>query len=123
MMKWSFDAFTMVSSRFLAHPFVLVLAFASVVLWAGCGPVFDYSQQWQLVINTGTTIITFLMAFVILSSSACEEAAMQVKLDELIRVTGARNDLIAVELRTGAEIEAEAKRLRRGVGQRSLTHD
>jgi low affinity Fe/Cu permease len=63
-----------------------VLAIAVVVLWAVSGPVFDWSDTWQLVINTGTTIVTFLMVFVIQNTQSRDTQAMQLKLDELIRV-------------------------------------
>src|ERR1700756_2338535 len=75
-----------------------VLAIAVVVLWAACGPVFGWSDTWQLVINTGTTIVTFLMVFVIQNTQSRDTQAMQLKLDELIRVNKmARNSLINLE--------------------------
>jgi low affinity Fe/Cu permease len=75
-----------------------VLAIAVVVLWAVSGPVFGWSDTWQLVINTGTTIVTFLMVFVIQNTQSRDTQAMQLKLDELIRVNEmARNSLINLE--------------------------
>jgi low affinity Fe/Cu permease len=75
-----------------------VLAIAVVLLWAVSGPVFGWSDTWQLVINTGTTIVTFLMVFVIQNTQSRDTQAMQLKLDELIRVNKiARNSLIDLE--------------------------
>src|ERR1700756_5321572 len=75
-----------------------VLAIAVVVIWAVSGPIFDWSDTWQLVINTGTTIVTFLMVFVIQNTQSRDTQAMQLKLDELIRVNKmARNSLINLE--------------------------
>lgn len=75
-----------------------MLALTSVLIWATLGPVFDYSETWQLVINTGTTIITFLMVFVIQKAQNKESLSIQLKLDELIAATkGASNRLVASE--------------------------
>jgi low affinity Fe/Cu permease len=83
-----------------------VLAFAVVFLWAVSGPVFDWSDTWQLVINTGTTIITFLMVFVIQNTQSRDTQAMQLKLDELIRVNEmARNSLINLEEMSDIDVE------------------
>jgi low affinity Fe/Cu permease len=65
-------------------PFVVMTAFGVVIVWAICGPIFHYSEQWQLVINTGTTIITFMMVFIIQHSQNKDTAAIQIKLNELI---------------------------------------
>lgn len=83
-----------------------VLAIAIVVLWAASGPIFGWSDTWQLVINTGTTIVTFLMVFVIQNTQTRDTQAMQLKLDELIRVNEmARNSLINLEEMSDTEVE------------------
>jgi low affinity Fe/Cu permease len=82
-----------------------LLAAGVVVVWGISGPLFQFSDTWQLVINTGTTIVTFLMVFLIQNSQNRDSAAIQVKLDELIRVSAARNSLVGIEHLTGDEIE------------------
>src|ERR1700739_1835099 len=83
-----------------------VFAIAVVVLWAASGPVFGWSDTWQLVINTGTTIVTFLMVFVIQNTQSRDTQAMQLKLDELIRVNEvASNSLINLEEMSEADVE------------------
>ena len=83
-----------------------VLAIAVVVIWAVFGPVFGWSDTWQLVINTGTTIVTFLMVFVIQNTQSRDTQAMQLKLDELIRVNEmARNSLIDLEDMSEVDVE------------------
>ncbi|PSO19788.1 low affinity iron permease family protein [Bradyrhizobium sp. MOS002] len=82
-----------------------LLAAGVVVVWGISGPLFHFSDTWQLVINTGTTIVTFLMVFLIQNSQNRDSAAIQVKLDELIRVSAARNSLVGIEHLTDDEIE------------------
>jgi low affinity Fe/Cu permease len=80
------------------RPAAFVLAFAIIVIWAVSGPVFRWSDTWQLVINTGTTIVTFLMVFLIQNAQNRDASAIQCKLDELIRAVGhARNQFIGIE--------------------------
>jgi low affinity Fe/Cu permease len=83
-----------------------LLAIAVVVLWAASGPIFGWSDTWQLVINTATTIVTFLMVFVIQNTQTRDTQAMQLKLDELIRVNAAaRNSFINLEEMSEADVE------------------
>ena len=94
-------------SSIAGQPMAFVIALAIIIIWGLTGPLFGYSDTWQLVINTGTTIVTFLMVFLIQNSQNRDAAAMQAKLDELIRaVKTARNEFIGIEHRTDHEIEA-----------------
>ncbi|MGN6375299.1 MAG: low affinity iron permease family protein [Sphingomonas sp.] len=101
--------FTYVASRiafFTGQPLAFVAALALIALWVLTGPAFHYSDTWQLVVNTVTTIVTFLMVFLIQNSQNRDAAAMQAKLDELLREDeAARNDFIGNEHRTDTEIE------------------
>jgi low affinity Fe/Cu permease len=81
------------------------LAAAVVIIWAITGPLFGFSDTWQLVINTGTTIVTFLMVFLIQNSQNRDSASIQVKLDEIIRNSKVRNSFVGIEHLTDDEIE------------------
>lgn len=84
-------------SEWAGKPLAFILALASVLVWAGLGPVFDYSETWQLVINTGTTIVTFLMVFLLQNEQTRDTRAIQAKLDEIILTSHAENKFIGIE--------------------------
>jgi low affinity Fe/Cu permease len=90
----------------VGRPTAFALAFLIVILWAVTGPFFGWSDTWQLIINTGTTIVTFLMVFIIQNTQSRDTRALQLKLDELIRANeAARNSLIGVEEKSESAIE------------------
>lgn len=104
-----FSRFTRWTERQLGRSITFALAFLAIILWAATGPLFGWSDTWQLVINTGTTIVTFLMVFVIQNTQNRDTAAIHLKLDELIRVNkAARNSLISLEEQSESEV-AEVK--------------
>lgn len=107
MLDRLFTRISTVVAQWAGQPLMFVLALAGIILWGVSGPLFDWSDTWQLVVNTTTTIITFLMVFVIQNSQNRDAAALQAKLDELIRATrDARNSFIGIEHLTDHEVES-----------------
>jgi low affinity Fe/Cu permease len=101
----AFTTFANAVARVAGRPLAFVLCMLGIVVWGVSGPIFGFSDTWQLVINTSTTIITFLMVFLIQNTQNRDNAALQAKLDELIRVTNAKNGFIGIERLTDRELE------------------
>ena len=101
-----FTRFAKWASHATGRPLAFIIAAAVIVIWAVTGPLFDFDNTWQLVINTGTTIVTFLMVFLIQNSQNRDGAAIQAKLDELIRASAAQNRFIGVEQLTEEQLTA-----------------
>src|SRR3954463_14637632 len=105
---WFTKIFTELASH-VAHatgkPITFLLCVLTIVIWAVSGPYFGFSDTWQLIINTGTTIVTFLMVFLIQNTQNRDGAAIQAKLDELIRASAAQNLFVGIERLTEEELE------------------
>lgn len=116
-MRHHFSRFARAVSAALGTPYAFACAVAAVVLWAALGPAFGFSESWQLVINTGTTIVTFLVVFLIQTAQNRDSKAVHLKLDELVHViSNARDQLIDCEELTDAELatlEEEFRQLRK----------
>src|SRR5205814_432338 len=107
-----FSRFAKWTAHATGHPLAFVLAAATIVVWAITGPVFGFSDTWQLVINTGTTVVTFLMVFLIQNTQNRDAKATQLKLDELIRaISKARNRYIGAESDPDDRLKSELKEL------------
>ena len=101
----AFTVFATGASRFAGRAWTFVLCIALVLVWALTGPVFGFSDTWQLIINTATTVVTFLMVFIIQNTQNRDNAALQAKLDELIRISAAENRFIGIERLSDKELE------------------
>jgi len=101
-----FNRFSKWIARAAGHPAAFGLAVLTIAVWIATGPLFHFSDTWQLVINTGTTIVTFLMVFLIQNTQNRDAQALQIKIDELIRATtGAHNALLDLEELTERDLE------------------
>ena len=114
-----FARFANKTAHAVGHPLAFVFATLSVIVWAATGPIFGYSDTWQLVINTGTTVLTFLIVFLIQNSQNRESVAVQLKLDELIRAMEGASGLAGSRgaLRSGARQLSRAIYQTRGQGE------
>jgi len=117
-MRKFFNWFATKTSTAAGQPLTFVIAVTVILVWAVTGPIFRFSDTWQLIINTGTTIVTFLMVFLIQNSQNRDGAAMQAKLDELLRaLTGARDQFIGIEHLTDQQIELVRAALEKKAGE------
>ena len=105
MLDRFFTTFASKIAGIAGRPIAFVLAVLVIAIWGITGPLFGFSDTWQLVINTGTTIVTFLMVFLIQNTQNRDGAAIQAKLDELIRTSAARNAFVGIEHLTPEEVE------------------
>jgi low affinity Fe/Cu permease len=106
-----FSRFASRTAQFVGHPFMFLVAVAVIIIWALAGPYFHYSNTWQLIINTGTTIITFLVVFLIQNTQNRDGKALHLKLDELIRSHHpASDDLIDIQKLSDEELDALEER-------------
>lgn len=116
-LKDNFHAFARSSSEALGSPYAFAIAIVVLILWAAMGPIFGFSDTWQLIINTATTIVTFLMVFLIQNTQNRDARAIHLKLDELLKAQkGARNSLVDLEDLTDHELDrlqAEFERIRK----------
>ena len=118
-----FERFSGAVSMACGQPGAFIVALAIIIVWAVTGPVFHWSDTWQLVINTGTTIVTFLMVFLIQNAQNRDASAIQAKLDELIRAGGrARNEFIGIEHLSEPELVALRRVLETMAGDEIAHH-
>ena len=123
MIDWFENAASKVATA-AGRPKAFLLAVLVIIIRALSGPLFNWSDTWQLVINTGTTIVTFLMVFLIQNAQNRDGAAIQAKLDELIRaVSHARNEFIGIEHLTEVELDEVRSALERATGDELCRHE
>lgn len=103
-MEKLFNHLANATAKLAGRPWTFIVCLAVVLIWAVTGPVFRYSETWQLVINTGTTIVTFLMVFLIQNTQNRDGVALQTKLDELIRSSDAQDEFMGIEKLTDQEL-------------------
>ena len=111
--KW-FGQIAETVSHAAGHAVAFIICCIVVIVWTASGPIFGFSDTWQLIINTGTTIVTFLMVFLIQATQSRDTLAIHAKLDELIRVSEARNELILAEEASHEELERMRAELQDG---------
>ena len=118
-LRLAFHRFACKTADVMGSPWAFLSAVAAIVIWACLGPIFGYSDSWQLVINTGTTIVTFLMVFLIQNTQNRDAKAFHLKLDELIHaIKGARNRMMDLENMTDEELEVIKKEFEKIAGHR-----
>ena len=122
-MQKFFSAIASRTALWMGHPSAFIGAALACIVWAVSGPVFNYSDTWQLVINTATTVLTFLAVFLIQNSQNRDGAAIQAKLDELLRaIENARSQFIGIEHLTEGQIELVRRALERGADAEKKQH-
>jgi low affinity Fe/Cu permease len=112
MLSEAFQHLAAAAAKYLGSPWAFLSAILLIVAWALTGPIFDFNETWQLVINTGTTIITFIMVFLIQATQNRDSKALHLKLDELIRTGDARNVFADLEDASEAELNAFQREFR-----------
>ena len=109
-----FTKFTSTVSAWLGRPWIFVIALVSLVVWAGTGPLLGFSDTWQLVINTSTTIVTFLMVFIIQNTQNRDNIAMNIKLDVMMKKLGINEgDLIEAEDQSDKRLEKRVEQIKK----------
>ncbi|TPG53080.1 low affinity iron permease family protein [Sphingomonas glacialis] len=122
-MEKLFETIAQKATGWAGRPPAFVIALSVIVIWGVTGPLFHYSDTWQLVINTGTTVVTFLMVFLIQNAQNRDASAIQAKLDEIIRATtDARNAFIGIEHLTQTELEGIRAMIEHDCGEGSTDH-
>ena len=119
----TFSTFASKTARVTGQPITFLVCVALVVVWALTGPVFKFSETWQLVINTGTTIITFLMVFLIQNTQNRDAEAMHAKLDELVLTSAAENEFVGIEELTESQLRDLHRRCAKAAKAHSDLHE